>query len=90
MGTKKLTEIIIETERTLVIGSSRQPARAWCPGCAAEIEMLTPEQAAAIVKVTPRTVYRWLEAQLLHFVEDPEGMPLICRNSLYGQVKRGE
>ncbi len=90
MATKKLTEIIIETERTLIVGSHWQPTRMRCPGCAAEVEMLSPEQAAAIVKVTPRTIYRWVEAHLLHYAENPEGLLLICRHSLYGQVRPGE
>jgi uncharacterized protein with PIN domain len=90
MATKKLTEIIIETERTLIVGTSRSPARMRCPVCAIEVEMLSPEQAAAIVKVTPRTIYRWVEAHLLHYTEDPEGLLLICHPSLYGQVRRGE
>jgi excisionase family DNA binding protein len=88
MGTKRLTEIIIETERTLVVGSGGQPTKEFCSGCVAEVEMLTPEQAAAIVKIPPRTVYRWIEAGLLHFIEDAEGIVLICRNSLYGRNGR--
>lgn len=90
MTTRKLTEIIIETERTLIVGSSLQATIMRCPDCATEVEMLPPEQAAAIVKVTPRTIYRWVEAHLLHFAEDPEGRLLICRHSLYSQIRRGE
>lgn len=48
--------------------------------------MVTPEQAAALVNVTPRIIYRWVEAQLLHFVEEETGQLLICRNSLFGQI----
>lgn len=87
MGTRKLTEIIIETERTLLIDAQQSPVRGRCHDCAAEVEMYSPEQAAAIVKVPPRTIYRWIEAGLLHFTEDGAGLITICRDSLYGQVR---
>lgn len=84
MATKRRTEIIIETERIIVVPSPTIPL--WCNACSRQVEMVTPEQAAALVNVTPRTVYRWVEAQLLHFIEESDGRLLICRNSLFGQI----
>lgn len=84
MATKRRTEIIIETERIIVLPPSA--AAGWCPACSLQVEMVTPEQAAALVNVTPRIIYRWVEAQLLHFVEEETGQLLICRNSLFGQI----
>lgn len=52
--------------------------------------MVTPEQAATLIQVTPRVVYRWVEAQLLHFIEEPDGRVLICLNSLYGQSQESQ
>ena len=86
MATKRRTEIIVETERIIVVPQQTMPVQLWCPRCSARVEMLTPEQSAALVQVTPRVVYRWVEAQLLHFIEEPDGRVLICRNSLYGQT----
>ena len=85
MAMKRRTEIIVETERVVVIPPQTMPAHLWCETCCTQVEMVTPEQAAALIQVTPRVVYRWVEAQLLHFIEEADGRVLICRNSLYGQ-----
>lgn len=87
MATKRRTEIIIETERIIVVPPPCVPL--WCNSCALHVEMLTPEQAASLIQVTPRTIYRWVEAQFLHFIEEADGRVLICRNSLFGQVAKG-
>src|SRR5882724_12207160 len=42
------------------------------------IARVTPEEAAAIVVVNPRAIYRRLEAGDLHFVEDGDGALWIC------------
>lgn len=85
MATKRRTEIIVETERIIITSPPSTSVYRWCEDCSAQVEMLPPEQAAILIQVTPRVVYRWVEAQLLHFIEDPDGRVLICRNSLYGQ-----
>ncbi len=86
MAMKRRTEIIVETERVIVVPPQTMPVHLWCEGCSAQVEMVTPEQAATLLQVTPRAVYRWVEAQLLHFFEETDGRVLICRHSLYGQA----
>lgn len=54
----------------------------WCEACAHQVKMITPEEAAAFSGVTPRTVYRWIEAEKLHFTETAEGLLMICIKSL--------
>jgi excisionase family DNA binding protein len=44
--------------------------------------MVTAEEAAAVAGVTRRTIYRWVEAQSVHFAETPDGALLICLDSL--------
>lgn len=88
MATKRRTEIIIETERIIVVPSPT--VLRWCNTCLLQVEMISPEQAAALVNVTPRTIYRWIEAQLLHFIEESNGRLLICRNSLFGRVSESK
>jgi excisionase family DNA binding protein len=44
--------------------------------------MVTPDEAARLAGVTTRTVYRWIEAGKVHFAETPEGLLLVCPNSL--------
>jgi len=43
---------------------------------------VTPDDAASLVRVKPRAIYRKLEAGDLHFVEDSSGAVWICMNSL--------
>jgi len=44
--------------------------------------MISPEQAARIARVSTRTIYAWLEAGKVHFLDTPEASLLICMDSL--------
>lgn len=81
MSKKRITRITVESER-IIISSRRHAASAWCAACRAQTQMLKPEEASAIAAVTPRTIYRWVEAGKLHFTESPDGWLLICLDSL--------
>jgi excisionase family DNA binding protein len=43
--------------------------------------MITPEEAAALIDVSSRSVYQWIEAGSVHFYEDRAGL-LVCAESL--------
>jgi hypothetical protein len=80
---KKRTEIAIEIDEVVLVRSvSNLSAMAWCVGCANEVVMVTPAQAAAISRSSVRAVNRSVEAGEIHFVETPEGLLLVCINSL--------
>jgi excisionase family DNA binding protein len=66
---KRRTEITIETERLLVIQTRKTSVRAWCPSCNQRVQMLTTDEAARVSRVSSRVVYRWIEADKLHFTE---------------------
>jgi len=78
---RKRTEITIETERVLSISSTRKVI-AWCTACGNRVEMLPVDEAAILARVDARTIFRWVEADKLHFSETPHGALLICINSL--------
>jgi excisionase family DNA binding protein len=78
---KRRMEVITETDRIIII-KQHGGMLAWCSGCGREINMITPEQAAGLRGVTPRTIYRWVEAGKLHFIEPPDGSLFVCPNSL--------
>ena len=82
MRRKKRTETTIEAHQFFVIRKPRSSVLAWCPGCGAETRMVTPEAAAILCRVHALTVYRWVEAGVVHFAETDEGLLLICPNSL--------
>ena len=75
------TEITIETHRRLVVRPLRGWLRAWCGDCLDEVRMITPNEAAALMNVSSRTIYRWIEGGGLHFTED-SGTLLVCMASL--------
>ncbi|MGE0130321.1 MAG: hypothetical protein AB7U82_19760 [Blastocatellales bacterium] len=79
---KKRTKITIETHQVQIIRRGKPSVQAWCPECSATVAMLTPEEAAALAQVTTRTIYHWVDAEELHFTETPEGMLLVCPDSL--------
>lgn len=80
----RTAEVTIETEESVVLRNTkgRQTSLMWCPICRLQVEMATPEQAAQIAGVTTRTIYRWVEAERIHFVEARDAPLLICKTSL--------
>ena len=54
----------------------------WCAGCGAEAEMAAGESGARLSGVSSRSVYRLVEAGLVHFSETPDGGLLVCLASL--------
>jgi len=52
--------------------------------------MITPDEAAALMNVSSRTIYQWIEGGSLHFTDEPGGLR-ICEQSLppnNGQANR--
>ncbi|HEV8486246.1 MAG TPA: helix-turn-helix domain-containing protein [Blastocatellia bacterium] len=82
MRTRKRTEITIETDRIFVLSRRKVSLVSWCNECGQRTTMVTVDEAAAIAGVTSRTMYRWADAQKLHFTETADGVLMICRASL--------
>jgi hypothetical protein len=81
-GKEKTTTIKTETHEVLVVARrSNQLIRMWCEECGIEVDMLNPEEAAAIAQVSTRTIYRWIEAGQIHHVETQECL-LVCPKQL--------
>jgi hypothetical protein len=83
------TKITVETERIVSINDRGPIEIAQCGLCRVPTIWVTPDSAAVIVGVTSRTIYRWVENQLVHYVETPTGLLLICLNSLPKQRQEG-
>jgi excisionase family DNA binding protein len=47
----------------------------------AEVQMISPDEAAALMNMSSRSIYQWIEAGRIHFQEDP-GALLVCADSL--------
>jgi hypothetical protein len=44
--------------------------------------MITPDEAALILRSSTRLIYSWVESAKIHFTEQPGGLLLICLDSL--------
>ena len=90
MKNKTRTEITIETERVLIITQRKGSVLAKCPICAGQVPMVKVDVAATLSRVSVRTIYRWVEAEKIHYVETPEGSLLICLSSLASNTPKGQ
>jgi len=80
----KTTTISSETHEVFIVTRTTQGTiRTWCNECAAEVDMLRPEEAAAIAKVSTRTVYRWIEDSQIHHTESDGGNVVVCSKELF-------
>jgi hypothetical protein len=85
---KRRTEITIEIDELMLLENRRGGrVRIWCPACAREVMMVTPEQASAITTARVRTINRWVESGRVHFMETPDGLLLLCADSLQANEK---
>lgn len=82
MKVKKRTEAIIETHQVHVVHRRAPALDAWCDVCAATTPRVTADEAAALTRVSVRTIYRSVEAGEFHVAEPPDGALLICLPSL--------
>ncbi len=87
MGTKKRKEVMVETERLLVIRRRYRAVELWCAGCDDAGVMIRPDQAAAVSGRSLRAIFTDIEQGALHFQEQPDGMILICLASLLKKCK---
>ena len=78
---KRRIVITRETDELFVIKTPLHSREVWCPKCAAQVRMLTPEAAAAVTGMSARAIYRLVEAGQIHFTETPDGLLLICPDS---------
>ncbi|MGB7922652.1 MAG: hypothetical protein WCF57_05350 [Pyrinomonadaceae bacterium] len=74
--------ITVEIDRVVLVSQRKSSPIAWCAACAAEVRMVSADEAAAVAHASSRAIYRWIEDDTLHFIETPEGRLFICLNSI--------
>lgn len=72
----------IEISQTVIVSKIDSLVQAWCANCGAEGQWVIPEHAAVILDSDTRTIYRRIEAGVVHFFEPTDGPALVCLNSL--------
>lgn len=75
------TEITFEVDRMVIVGRQRAGLH-WCASCLQRVEMITSDQAALMAGVNSRTIFQWADSGQIHSAESPEGLLLICPNSI--------
>ena len=83
MSKKRVTRITLETERLIWRRQSRGRAPLWCAGCGDETFLISVDEAALLTRLSARTIYRWIEAERIHFTGTPDGLLMVCLKSLY-------
>lgn len=83
MGNRRKSEKTFEIHEFFVIRTASGSLPALCTECSTgDAFMVTPEQAAAVMRVPVRTIYRWIELGTVHYKEGPDGSLLLCIKSL--------
>jgi hypothetical protein len=85
----KQTKITIQSESLLIL-RGRSSARAWCPHCAAESQMIAIDNAGMISNLERPALGEWLNSGELHQSKSADGSTLICLNSLLACVTKTE
>jgi hypothetical protein len=86
----KTTKLTIETRRVLLIRRVQNSGRLGCEECDKVVHFVTAAEAATIAETSQRTIYRWADAGMIHFVEPDDDSLLVCFNSLCEQLLRTE
>jgi len=83
---RKRTTILIEEERFLKITLRSDGCLAWCTECGGQVNIVTAEEAAKIVRVSPRAIFALIEREAVHLQEFDEGWLAICMKSLLNYI----
>jgi hypothetical protein len=78
---KRRREVTIEIEREIII-SKPHSNWSWCYRCGQQMQMLTAGEAAQMINSTEAKIYELVESEQLHFTATPQGMLLVCPNSV--------
>lgn len=73
--------ITVQTDRLFIV-RSRRVDRGWCSQCCAEVDLLSPEEAAIMTGASGRTLRESAEAQQWHFCDGSDGARRVCLDSL--------
>ena len=77
----KRTEVTIETDEIWTVRRLGSNSGGWCPECCARVNMITREEAAILMPLEARSIYRQVESGLIHCAERQGGASLVCSNS---------
>ena len=77
-----------ETHEVLILSRRRINEKRFCADCRAQVFWLIPEEAMLVEKTSLRELFRLVETNEIHFVENPEGFLLVCAKSLWTRKEK--
>jgi hypothetical protein len=85
---KRRTEIMIETERTLVTPAHGPNSRKsqWCEDCNADTKHVSLDEASKILCLSSTSILRLMGAECQHVNQKGAGNIFVCLNSLLVEV----
>ena len=86
MMQKQRTSITVETSEVLIFKSTRSSASPACARCAGTSGMQAATAVAAACRVSARQISEWVEADKVHGRPSPEGVLLVCLDSLLANL----
>jgi hypothetical protein len=84
---KRKVQLTIETHELLVIKRTTALAQDRCSECGGQIPLIKLEEAAVVAGVSSQTIYAWVEAGCVHFMDTAEEGLRICLDSLLNQMR---
>jgi hypothetical protein len=82
MRLRRRVTVTVEKREISISASQTVREQAYCERCGREVTMLSVALAASLAGVSERLLYQRVEAGQAHFVERPNGLLLICSESL--------
>jgi hypothetical protein len=76
------TECSVEIDDVFVIKRLGHSVEGWCAGCGRATTHVMPEDAAMLIEIGPRAIYRLIELGEIHWADGPGNLVLICLDSL--------
>ena len=86
MKLRRRIAITVEKREISISTPGATSGQAYCERCGRDVQMLSVALAAGLAGVPERLIYQRVEAGTTHFVERPNGVILICSESL-GKIK---
>ena len=83
---KRTIRLTVETHQLLVIKRNRSLTQDYCGECAGQVPLIKLEEAAVVASVSSQTIYAWVEAGCVHFMDTAEEGLRICLDSLLNQM----
>lgn len=77
-----------EKHEVLILSRRQINEKRFCEVCRAQVFWLVPEEAMLVKKISLREIFRLVETNEIHFVENREGFLLVCAESLWTRKEK--